>query len=93
MKGSVGVKLHSLTKIIYVVCLDLFGANDFQKGKTIRTANRRQREKSLLRVKQRLHKKWLREMPDDQDSVKKQLSEATERILVIAKAENARKQR
>ena len=46
LKGSIGGKLHSFTKIIHAVCLDHFGAANVQKGNTIRTANRRQKERS-----------------------------------------------
>ncbi len=70
--------------------LILFVLQMSKKKKTIQTANRRQRE-DWLRVEQRLLKKRLREMPDDQVSVKKKLSEVKERILVIARAENTRK--
>ena len=89
LKGSFGVKLNSFTKIIHAVCLDRFGAADVQYRKTIWTTNRRWREKGRLRVEQKLLKKWLREMPDDRELVKKNLSEVKERILVIARTENA----
>ena len=62
-------------------------------GKTVQTANRRQRDKGRLRVEQRMLKKRLKEMPNDRDSVKKQLAEIKEKILAIARAENARKRR
>ena len=67
------------------------GAEDVQKGKNIQTANRRQREKGWLRVEQRVLKKRLKEMPNEREFVKKQLSKVKEKILVIARAENARK--
>ena len=41
LKGSIGEKLHSFIKTIHAVCLEHFGAEDVQKGKNIRTANRR----------------------------------------------------
>ena len=87
------MKLHSFTKTIHAICLEHFGAEDVQKGKNIRTANRRQREKGRFRVEQRLLKKRLKEMPNECEFVKKQLSEFKEKILVIARAENARKRR
>ena len=93
LKGSIGVKLHSFTKTIHTVCFEHFGAEYVQKGKNIRPANRRQREKGRLRVEQRLLKKRLKEMPNQWEFVKKQLSEVKEKILVIARAENARKRR
>ncbi len=63
------MKLHSFTKIIHAVCLEHFGAEDVQKGKNIR-----QREKGQLRIEQRLLKKQLKEMPNERELVKKQLS-------------------
>ena len=83
--------LHSFT--IHAVCLEHFGAEGVQKGKDIRTANRRQREKGRLRVEQRLLKNRLKEMPNDREFMKKQLSEVKEKILVIIRAENGRKRR
>ena len=53
----------------------------------------RKRENGQLSVEQILLKKPLIEIPDDRESVKKKLSEVKERVLVIARAENARKRR
>ena len=64
-----------------------------KKKNNIRTANRRQREKGWLRVKQRFLKKRLKEMPNEREFVKKQSSEVKEKILVIARAEIASKRR
>ena len=58
-------------KNIHAECLDDFTAADIQKVNTIQTANRRHREKGQHRVKQRLFKMQLREVPDDWKSVKK----------------------
>ena len=93
LRGSVRVKLHSFTEIINVVCLEHIGAEDVQKGENILTANRRQREKGRLRAEERLQKKRLKEMPNERELVTRQLSEVGEKILIIARAENARKHR
>ena len=82
LRGSIGVKLYSFTKSIHTVCLEHFGAEDVQKGiknNNIRTANRRQRENGRLRVEQWLLKKRLKEMPNEREFVKKQLSEVKEK--------------
>ena len=90
-RGSIGVELHSFAKTIHAVCLEHFGAEDFQKGeKNLRTANRRQEEKDWLRVEQTFLKKRLKETPNKREFVKKQWCEIKEKILVIARAENAR---
>ena len=94
MRGSIGEKLHSFTEIINVVCLEHIGAEEVQKGKkNILTANRRQRGKGRLRAEQRFLKKRLKEMPNEREFVTRQLSEVGEKILIIARAENARKHR
>jgi len=92
LKGTIGVKLHSFTKIAHSVCIDHFGVAK-SKENTVRTANRRQREKGRLRAEQRLLKKRLKEIPEDRVLVRKQLSEVKGRILAISRAENARKRR
>ena len=71
LRESIRMKLHSFTKTIHAVCLEHFGAEDVQKEKKIRIANRRQREKGRLRVEQRLLKKRLKEMPNEREFVKK----------------------
>ena len=93
LKGSIDTKLEAFTRIAHSLCLDRFGSANKTKGKTVQTANRRQRDKGRLRVEQRMLKKKLKEMPNDRDLVKKQLVEVKEKILAIARAENARKRR
>ena len=91
LNGPIGVKLHSFTNIVHAVCLEHFGSEDQHNPK--RTANRRQREKGQLRFEQRRLKKELKEIPGDKTLIKRQLSKIKEKILVISRAENARKRR
>ena len=90
MNGPIRVKLHSFTNIVHAVCLEHFGLEDQNNPK--RTANRRQREKGQFRFEQRHLKKQLKEIPGDKTLIKQQLSKIKEKILVISRAENARKQ-
>ena len=89
LKVSIGVKLHSFTNIVYAVCLEHFGSENQQNHK--RTTNRKQREKVQLRFEQMRLKKRLKEIPGDKTSIKQQLSNIKEKILVLSRAENARK--
>ena len=91
LNGPIGVKLHSFTNIVHAVCLEHFGSEDQRNPE--RTANRRQREKGQLRLTQRRLKKQLKEIPGDKTLIKQQLSMIKEKILVISRAENARKWR
>ena len=89
LKGSIGMKLHSFTNIVHAACLEHFGSEDQQNYKRI--ANRRQREKGQLRFEQRGLKKRLKEIPGDKTLIKQQLSKMKGKILIISRAENARK--
>ena len=85
LKGSIDVKLQSFINIVHAVCLERFGPEDQQNHK--RTANRRQREKGQLRFEQRHLKKGWRKY------LGQQLSNIKEKILIISRAEKARKRR
>ena len=93
LRGSIGVKLYSFTKTIHAVCLEHFGTEDVQKEKTYEQPIEESEKRVELRVEQRLQKKRLKEMPNKREFVKQQFSEIKEKILVIARAENARKRR
>ena len=75
-------------KLFMQFALSILELKTSKKEKNIWTANRRQREKGRLRVEQRLLKKRLKEMPNEHEFGKKQLSKVKEKVLVIARAEN-----
>ena len=95
LKGSVSQQLKSFCGVVYETCLEKFGEMSARRDDTIeKRPNRRQIQKGRLRAEQRMLKRRLKESPpQEQLGIENLLEDLKKRILIISRAENARKRR